>query len=397
MKKIMILGASILQVPAILKAKELGYYVILIDMNSKAVGIQYADKFYEISTIDIDSILNIAKQENINGIITIASDMPMRAVAKVNDEMNLKGINYDVSLKATDKYLMRNALKYSKVPIPKYELINTYEDFLNKKEEFKYPFIIKPVDNSGSRGIYKFEHNISNYKEIYNYTVSNSRNGKILIEECMTGPEVSVEALTIDGITSIIAITDKLTTGAPHFVEMGHSQHSMLTKSIQEKIKKIVTNAITAIGINNSASHTELIITEEGPKVVEIGARLGGDNINTHLVPLSTGFNIVEAALKICIGDDVKIPILESKGAAIRYFNPTPGKILSIKGLENIKQIPGIYECNLDSNVGDYVKEIESSSDRIGYVIATANTPNKAIKICENAIKKVNIVTSNKK
>lgn len=391
MKKIMILGASVLQVPAIEEAKKLGYYVIAVDMNKDAVGMALADKSYVVSTIDMEEVLKVAMQEKIDAITTIASDMPMRTVAYVCEKMNLKGISMDTAIKATDKYEMRKIMKNNNVPIPVFFHTNNFDDFGEIVKNMPIPYIVKPSDNSGSRGIFKVENKKIDLKEVYEYVTKNSRKGWILVEEYMEGPEVSVESITYNGVTEVIAITDKLTTGSPYFVEMGHSQYTKHSKKLQNEIKKITKMAIDAVGIINGPSHTEIKITKDGPKIVEIGARLGGDNINTHLVPLSTGINIVRESLKIAMGEEPIIEFKYNKGSAIRYISVNKGIIKNISNIDTIKQEDGIEVVHIDKKIGDEVSNIRSSNDRIGYVIATATTPEEAIKKCENAIENIKI------
>lgn len=391
MKKIMILGASVLQVPAIEEAKKLGYYVIAVDMNKDAVGMPLADKSYVVSTIDMEEVLKVAKQEKIDAITTIASDMPMRTVAYVCEKMNLKGISMDTAIKATDKYEMRKVMKGNNVPIPMFFHTNNFDNFCKIVKNMPIPYIVKPSDNSGSRGIFKVETEKIDLKEVYEYVTKNSRKGWILVEEYMEGPEVSVESITYNGVTEVIAITDKLTTGSPYFVEMGHSQYTKHSKKTQNEIKKITKMAIDAVGITNGPSHTEIKITKDGPKIVEIGARLGGDNINTHLVPLSTGINIVRESLKIAMGEEPIIKFKYNKGSAIRYISGSKGIIKGISDIDNIKKEDGVEVIHIDKKIGEEVSNIRSSNDRIGYVIATATTPEEAIKKCENAIENIKI------
>lgn len=390
MKKIMILGASILQVPAILEAKKMGLYVIAVDMNASAIGFQYADKCAVISTIDIPEVLKVAKEENIDGIMTIASDMPMRTVATVSKELGLIGIDEETAIKATNKYEMRKALEKENIPIPKFIRVSNYEEYKEEIERFKLPYILKPVDNSGSRGIYLVR-NSTEEELAFEYTKKYSRNGDVLIEEFMQGQEVSVESMTIEGETHIIAITDKLTTGAPKFVEMGHSEPSRASNEIKEKICKITKAAVKAIGIKNGPSHTEVMITEDGPKIVELGARLGGDNITTHLVPLSTGVNIVKANIECALGMKVDLETKFQKGSAIRFFEQKDGTLKEINGIEEVMQNQKVKEVVINRKIGEKTGEINNSSDRIGYVVSQGDNAEDAIKICEEAMKKVNI------
>lgn len=394
-KKIMILGASILQLPAIEKAKEMGLEVIAVDMNPEAVGFSVPGVVKEvISTIDTPAILEAAKRHHIDGIMTLASDMPMQSVAVVSRELGLIGISEDTALKATNKAFMRDALKENGVPVPLYYRVKGKDAFrtaVNKVRENGYRCIVKPADNSGSRGVDLLSQN-SDLDIAYDYTFSYSRGGEIVVEEYMEGPEVSVETLAVDGDVYVIQITDKLTTGAPFFVEMGHNQPSLLSAEIQKRIRDVAIAANKAVGIQNGPSHTEIKITREGPKIVELGARLGGDCITTHLVPLSTGVNMVECSIRIALGEKPDLEPKWSKGAAIRYLKTDIGKIKEIKGISEAESIPGIIQISIVHDTGEYVGKIRSSVDRAGFVIAQADNPKKAVHIAENGVNEIKVI-----
>lgn len=387
-KKIMILGASILQLPAIQQAKAMGYHVIAVDMNPDAVGFQESGIEKEIiSTIDIPAVVEAARRHNIDGVMTLASDMPMRSVAAVAKELGLVGITDDTALKATNKAVMRQALKEHNVPIPKFFRVASAEAYSEAVKQFHCAFIVKPADNSGSRGIFKIE-DLSDeqaIKQAYEYSRQHSRNGDVVVEEYMSGPEVSVETLTVNGQCHVIQITDKLTTGAPHFVEMGHSQPTKHDEATAQRIRDVAIAANKAIGITNGPSHTEIIVTEEGPKIVELGARLGGDCITTHLVPLSTGVNMVECCIKIALGEEPDIYPKFSKGSAIRYFQQKAGLIKDIVGVDKAQEIEGINQISIVYGIGERITGIDSSAARMGFVIAQGQNANQAIKSCEKA------------
>ena len=393
-KKIMILGASILQLPAIEKAKEMGLEVIAVDMNPEAVGFSVPGIIKEvISTIDTPAILKAARHHKIDGIMTLASDMPMQSVAVVSHEMGLVGISSDTALKATNKAFMRDALKENGVPIPLYYRVKGKKSFIEAVDQIRkagYKCIVKPADNSGSRGVDLLSSD-SDLDKAYEYTVSNSRGGEIVVEEFMEGPEVSVETLAIDGDVHVIQITDKITTDAPYFVEMGHSQPSKLSAEIKSKIAEVAIAANMAIGIQNGPSHTEIKVTKEGPKIVELGARLGGDCITTHLVPLSTGVDMVECNILIALGEK---PNLESKwdrGSAIRYFNTDIGIIKKITGVEQAKKMAGVTQVTVVHGIGEQIGQIQNSVDRVGFVIANGRNADDAVCNCEKALKVIDV------
>ena len=225
----------------------------------------------------------------------------------------------------------------------------------------------------------------------YEYSKKYSRSGDLVVEEYLEGPEVSVETLSLDGECHVIQITDKMTTGAPYFVETGHSQPSMLPANIQLKIMEVAVAANRSIGIENGPSHTEIKVTSEGPKIIELGARLGGDNITTHLVPLSTGVNMVECCIKIALGETPDYKTKHYKASAIRYLESKEGVIQKIEGVQNAGKIEGIKQISIVHGVGEHIKQVRSSVDRIGFVIAQADSAVEAMKKCENAIKEIGI------
>lgn len=373
-----------MQLPAIKKAKSMGLQVVAVDMNPKAVGFREDGIIKEvISTIDTPAIIEAAKRNRVDGVMTIASDMPMRSVAAVADELGLVGISKKTAIKATDKGEMRMALRKSGVPIPAFYRVRSKEEYrsaVNKIKEAGYKCIVKPADNSGSRGIdllSDFEQ--ETIDNAYEYSKQSSRSGDLMVEEYMEGDEVSVESLSIDGICHVIQITDKLTTGAPYFVEMGHSQPSGLSEDTKEKIRQITIAANKAIGIENGPAHTEIKITKDGPKIIELGARLGGDNITTHLTPLSTGVDMVECCINIAMGMAVNLNTRMNRGSAIRYFPLEKGKIKNIEGVEQAQKIPGVVQVSIVHGVGESVNGIKNSGDRVGFVITEGDDAKAAV------------------
>lgn len=392
MKKLLIIGASILQLPAIKKAKEMGYYVGVIDFDPNAIGIPFADEYFNVSTIDIEGVVKTAEDFKPQGIMTLATDMPMRSIAAACEKLGLSGISFKTAVKSTDKGEMIKAFEECGVEHPWYYIVNGVDSLDAVLDKITYPCISKPTDNSGSRGVMLI-HNETELKDAIGYSSSNGRSGSVIVEEYMQGPEVSVEIITIDGEPNVLQVTDKLTTGAPHFVEMGHSQPSRLDEKDLSKIRDLACRAVRAVGIENGPAHVEIILTKEGPKMVELGARMGGDCITTHLVPLSTGIDMIEATIKIACGEKPDIEPKFKKGSAIRFIDAPIGTITAINGIEEAEKVDGVKEVSLTKHIGDKVGEIGSSTDRVGFVIAQSNTADEAVSVCEETLKKITVLT----
>lgn len=393
-KKIMILGASALQVPAIKKAKEMGYKIILVDYDEDAVGFLLADVKLVVSTLDQEEVYRQALIYKPDVVITSTSDGPVRTAAYVNEKLGKKpDLSYKDALCATIKSYMRNRLKENGVPIPEYYAATDYEGFRDAVFRLNGYCIVKPADNAGSRGVQLVDMRErmpqfleSELKNIYEYSLGNSRNGTVMVEEVMSGAEVSVEAMTVDGETGIVTITDKYITPPPYFVEIAHCEPSMLEEEVQEEIKQVALQAIKAIGLQNGPSHTEIKVTKDGAKVVELAARLGGDFITSRLVPLSTGIDMVGASVQLAVGEKIDIERKWNRGAAIHFIQAKEGVIKEIAVPDEVYRLKGVEEVVIYKKAGDIVHGTKSSNDRLGHVIVSGETPDEAMEIGKRAL-----------
>ena len=390
MKKLLIIGASVLQLPGIIKAKEMGLHVGVVDYNPQAVGITYADEYFNASTMDEEAVVKAAEAFQPDGIMTLATDMPMRGVAKAAAKLGLPGISYETAVKATDKFEMIKAFKEHNVPSPWFFTVDSLEELKGLENELSFPCIMKPTDNAGSHGVV-LAHSFVELLNSFDYSHDCSRHGKVIIEEYLQGDEVSVEVMVVEGKAHVLQITDKLTTGAPHFVEMGHSQPTRHPAAVADAIREVAAQACAAVGIDEGPAHVEMKVTQRGPVMIELGARMGGDNITTGLVPLSTGIDMVKATIEVALGNSPDITPTLHCGSAIRYFDLPYGTIKRISGVEDAQQLQGVKQIVFTKEVGEASAPIHCSNDRVGSVIAQAETAVAAVRICEKAMKMIQI------
>ena len=395
MKKIMVLAAGILQIPVIKKARELGYYVIATDGDANAVGLQYADKAVVANITSEDGMLQIAKDLNVDGVIHPCSEVSMNVMGRINDELHLSGISKEMAIRATNKHLMRKAFEEYGAPSPKSYCTTAaseaWDIFSNK---FETNAILKPSRNSGSRGIAKIECGITQneFKELYERAYNESRDKQVLIEEFIEGPEFSVEIIVWQGKVNVLTVTDKKTTGAPYFVELGHNQPSVFPTEIVNAVETAAVQGVEALRLTNCACHAEIKVQNGKAYIMEIGARLGGDFISTELTHLSTGIDMVAAAINVALGIKPCLePTEEKHGVCIRYFCPKPGVIVGIDNLELLDN-QNVYNDEIYKKQGDIVSEIKSSLDRSGHVIVTDTTAQMAIKRAEKLVESINFL-----
>lgn len=396
MRNLLVLAAGILQIPVIKKAREMGLYVIAADGDANATGLQYADKAIMANITSEDEMLNIARTEKIDGVIHPCSEVAMNVMGRINDELHLSGITKEQAIRATNKHLMREAFERYGAPSPKSfcytEVKDAWKCFC---ERIPNDGILKPSRNSGSRGIAKISKGIlkEEFNELFERSLAESRDGSVMLEQFIEGPEFSVEIIVWNHNVNVLTVTDKKTTESPYFVELGHNQPSIFPFDIVEKIKEAAIDGVKALQVNNCACHAEVKIQDGNAYIMEIGARLGGDFISTTLTHLSTGVDMVAAAISCALGDEPNLSPSETKhGVCIRYFCPKPGRLVSISNTERLDN-PNVYDWKFYHKIGDEIPPVTSSLCRSGHVIVIAENANAAIDLAEAIINDVKMET----
>ena len=387
--------------PIIKRAREMGYYVIAADGNPNAVGLQYADKQICANITSEEEMVAIAKQEQIDGVIHPCSEVSMNVMGRIHDELNLSGVSRKQAVVATNKHLKREAFKKGDAPSPISILAKSAEDAWEQFMAMPGDAILKPSRNSGSRGIAKVSKGSNGVSEVskedfyklYDIALEESRDNSVLIEQFIEGPEFSVEIIVWEGKVNVLTVTDKKTTEAPHFVELGHNQPSCFPEETVALIKDAAVRGVKALGVDKCACHAEVKVQDGKAYLMEIGARMGGDFISTVLTRLSTGIDMVAAAIDCALNIKPDLtPKAAPQGVCIRYFCPKPGKLVSISNTEVLDD-PRVHEWEIYHQVGDEIPEVTSSLCRSGHVIVTEETPQKAIAYAESLLNEVKMET----
>lgn len=395
MKTVMILGGNAEKLQMIYRAKELGYNVVLVDHNENApgFGVSGIEKEY-ISIADKEGVLEAAKKHKIDGLLTI-TDKGVRTVAYVANKLGLPGISEEAAFMGTNKAAMRQRLKECNVPIPRFYNVSTKAEYDRAVSQFEDRCIVKAVDNCGSLGIYLLK-NMNDKQDIefaYDYCRRFSGSGDLLIEEYMEGQEICVETLSSKGICYPIQITDQQAKKPPYFTDCGYNQPSLLDKRTQQRIREIAIEANLALENYQGSSCTEMIVTKDGPKVVELGLRLAGDYMTAKMVPLSVGVDMLGAVVQIACGDDIDITPTLNKASSVRYFmKQRVGTIRQIVGVEEAWKVRGVKDVGILKGIGEKAVELRGSSDRLAYVITQADTPEEAIQYAEEALEKIDFI-----
>lgn len=363
-KKLVVIGANDFQNQLILKAKERGFETHVFAWQDGAIGERTADYFYPISIVEKEAILEECRKIQPDGVISIASDLAAITVNYVAEHLGLTGNGMESAMLATNKYKMRKAFEQNGDPSPK----NYRSDEITDEivAQMCFPLIIKPVDRSGSRGITKIAGK-EELSDAIRIAEEYSFDKKAMVEEFADGEEYSVEYISYHGKHTFLALTQKFTTGAPHFIETGHLQPAPVDVATLERVKSIVEHALDTLKIQNGASHSEIKINNDGQiKIIEIGGRMGGDCIGSDLVQISTGYDFVNMVIDVACGEE---PCFE------KVCEPAVAKIEFIFCPEDMKKVEKIQKEAPESIYR--ISEIEpfdghkvvDSSSRYGYII----------------------------
>jgi biotin carboxylase len=377
MTTIMILGAGVYQVPAIVKAKQMQLRVVALSYFPNDPGLAIADRGYNISTTDREAVLRIAREENIDGVMTIASEAAAPTVAYVASELNLAGIGCETAKTVADKYLLRKTLAANGIEGPRFKLVNDVDSVISFLEEVKAPIVIKPTNESGSRGLAQIVES-SEVAEKFNSCVlaMREKNG-IIVEEYIEGIDIGGECLIREGKFVFCEFTRKLLNS--HFVPIAHSVPSEIDVSILSSTKDLLGRALHGLQIADGVIDFDIRLSRNGPRIIEIGGRLGGNCIPA-LLEAYTGVDLVKENIRFSLGDTNEIDVCYAEDVyTVRILGANEsGVVKKINSLKDIIPTENIIEEVFDCKVGDRVDVLDNGANRLGHVIFKSKATEQA-------------------
>ena len=402
MKTLLILGAGVEQIPAIKMAKKMGLRVVVSDRNPNAPGFEYADEHFIASTMNAEesasAAVSFSKTHKIDGVIAIATDCPL-TVAYIANRLNIPGISIKTAKLASNKLLMKNQFKKDAIPIPWFKEINLFADLKTAIKKRGFPLIIKPIDSRGARGVLLLKDGI-NLEWAYETSKNESPTKKVMIEEFLRGAQISTESIIIKGNAFTVGYSDRnyefLETFSPYIIENGGQLPAILSEKQKIQINTLLAKASRSLGIKTGTIKGDIVMTKDGPKVIEIAARLSGGYFCSNIIPLSTGVDFLKYAIKLSLGEPVNTKELMpkyNKGVAQRFFFPKEGIVKSLSGADKVKRLHYIIMLGIYVKIGDRVQKITDHTKRAGFLIAVGKTREEAVRHVEEAVKTIKIET----
>lgn len=395
---ILIVAAGQLQVPAIQLAKSKGLYVVSTDRNPKALGFEYADEKVVMDIKDVKGHISLArelkKRTNLIGIFTEGADVEV-TVAKAAQAVGLPGISPQAAFNCNNKVAMRKLFKKTGLPGPDFAEVTSIVEAKKEAKRIGFPLVVKAVDNSGSRGVKKIK-GLDELPEAFKDAKKASSTNTVLLEECLTGPEQSVDTLVYKGKHYRCNIADRLFGFHPYPIEIGFVVPTKLSEKIQDELYQLIERAAKTVGIDFGAAKADTILTKKGPIILEMTARLSGGYHCQYVSPLAFGTNDIKAAMDIAVGKDLDMsdirPKWEKHVACLCPF-PSPGRITAIEGVEGARKLPGVRHIFFRMGVGDIVQPYHTCVDRVCFVIAEGETRKQAINRVKGAVETIKIKT----
>lgn len=372
-KAVLIFGVGPLQESIIKRAKKMGLYTVGIDPCADATCKDCVDAFEVVPGQDFEGHCAVIEKYSIDAIVTAATDKPLVMMARLAEKYGFPFYSVETAQWSTDKFQMKERFELGDVPHAQGRLISKAEE----AEGLVFPVIVKPRDNSGSRGV-KLCRSKEELEASMNEALEVSKLDTVLVEEFIEGPEYSIESLhyTANGqqlMAKVIQFTEKKTTEFPYNVELGHIQPANISDENKQKIREIISKIGKALNFVNCPSHTELKINDRGIFVIETSPRLGGDYITSTLTPLSTEVNLEDELLKISLGETINPQPKVVQYSGVRFFAFQEGSMIKhVPNEEFVKGWPHVVDFSFNLQKGEKVHQITSSLNRYGHITLIA-------------------------
>ncbi|MDR2551786.1 MAG: ATP-grasp domain-containing protein [Treponema sp.] len=388
-KRVLILGAGVMQGPAIRCAAEMGLETVVIDADPRAPLAAEADRFEPVDLKDIRAIENLARRIQAEGgldaVMTAGTDFSA-SVAWTAEKLGLPGIPYERALDASDKERMRRRFREAGLPSPDFRILR---DPPEDAPAFSFPVVVKPVDNMGARGCRRVD-GPAGLREAVETALVFSRSRRVIVEEYMEGPEFSLDALIYRGEVTICGVADRHIFFPPYFIEMGHTMPSAASRADRDAVTGLFIRGIRALGIDNGAAKGDIKLTPRGPMIGEIAARLSGGYMSGWTYPYASGVNPVRGALSIALGLPPEgLAPRRNWTSAERAFISIPGLVKSVEGLDQARSLPAVRDLFLRAAPGQRLSFPENNVSKAGSVVSANPRRETALRAAEKGARAV--------
>ena len=398
MKTLLVISGGIEAVEGIRIARKKGFRVIVSDGNPAAPGFKFADEKIIASTYDekltAREALRINRRVRIDGVITIASDVPY-TVAYVAGELHLKSYSRKIAALCSDKLALKSYLAKKNITLPWFSRVASAKALKAVIAKKGYPLVIKPVDNRGARGVLRITPDIDP-EWAFHESRSYSPSKRVIVEEWLYGIQISTESVVWDGAIVTPGSSDRnyefLDRYKPYVIENGGELPCSLTSRQWRQVERLLERAIRSLGTFRGTIKGDIVFTQDGPRILELAPRLSGGYFCSQTIPLATGVDLVGAAFDIALGKKPvwsRLKPARKRYVVQRFFFPGEGLVKRISYVERAKKMPGVRLLKVYVRKGDRIKKPTCHPERAGMVVTTGATPQEAMDRAKKVISTV--------
>ena len=383
-KRLLVLGAGPAQLGLLAAARARELYVIALDRDPSAPGFRYADRRAIVSTEDESGIDRLAGAERVDGLIAPGIDWPVAIAARVSERLALPHpISSETGALSTSKLRQRERFAEAGVPQPAFRVCSGAKEATAAAEEIGFPCVVKAPDRQGQRGL-TLVRSSDEVEDAVRIALDASRTATLLVEEHVSGQEVTVNAFSSAGRFHPLTVTDRLTAPLPAFgVALTHVWPSELEPAQIGAVVEAAASAAAALGIENGPSYTQVLVGPDGVRVGELAARLGGGH-DAELCRVALGVDLNGAALSAALGEEIPEaalrPVAQVGGACVRFLVPPPGELQAVSGVEEAFALDGIRGIRIYRRRGHRFGELRRGADRAGAVLAVGRSREDALE-----------------
>ncbi|HET8527378.1 MAG TPA: hypothetical protein VFL60_00570 [Gaiellaceae bacterium] len=415
MSTVLFVGAGRNQRRAIARVRELGARVVAVDRNADAPGFAEADEGAAVDFADVEAVAEVGRAHGVDGVLTLAADRAVPVVARVAELLGLPGIGSESAHLATNKIAMRRVFAEQGVPQPRFAAVRDYASAKAACETIGFPAVLKPADSAGQRGLY-LVHDMDELARSLPLTLAASPTQEAVLEAFHEGREVNTLLVARTDDVKLVTASDRLRPwaasaggraagarpedraayGSPGGVGFGvalaHLYPSTLYGDVLDEVERVALASVHAIGLRNGIAYPQLLVSEDGVRVVEIAARIPGGQM-VEVPRYGVGIDLVEVALKQALGEPVPDELVTPRFQqpfAIRFLTAEPGPlptgvVRSVGPLAKARAFPGVDRVETWIEAGETIRPVQTDGDRRGYVIARGQTNLEALERAEAA------------
>ena len=385
MKKILIIGAAVYQLPAIQRVVELGYEVYCVDYKEGQPGFEFATGYRVVDVKDKENCLKYAQELDVDGVMSWGSTLTLPTVSYIGERMNLPCMPISTAEISTSKYLIRKKLTDCGLNSGG-EVFDLHSWEEADSKQYVVPFVVKPCDGSGSRGVYIVKDE-AEIKKAIQYAFDGARDKQIYVEPYIEGVEYSAEAYASNGEVYVYSIVKTEFSWTKDYPVYKQTTYLVISKETEALIVEEVRKATLALGLNFGPINFDIIISDADgkPYIIDVGIRNGQNLIASHIVPYSRGVDELNNSINICIGNNMEIKPKRKEYISSRLLIYIPGTIEEIFSYQNLIGKDHIVDIIMRKKVGDVLPHYQTKSDICGWVLSKGETPEEASMYADKA------------